>query len=928
MLKNFIFTVALSASVFHATSQNINNPVLPGVADAGVIKYNGEYYVGGVFTKGSFYRSKDLINWNGPQHVFSMNNDWATKFGIGDEQIHANDINYINGLFHMYWSVNYWGKDRNVIHIGHAVSPNITGPFVEPDKTTWLDNRIDPKLFIDDDGKLYLYMVKFTDGNTIWVRPMKDPQTFDGEPRYVFSSLPNTWETADNRVEEGPWVMKYRSRYYLMYNTNHTSTEWGNYALGVAEAASPLEFNHGNKYPYPVVQSNQWELDEKYVDLLKYQDNGDYLYVTEKPDEKWKDQSFNAANWQKGKAGFGNVVIQNSTTRKVQTLWQSDNIWLRKTFALNKSTAGNLALRIHHDGATKLYLNGQLVYENDSNNYAMIQLDEKAKQALKDGENVLAISCDKGMRSAFLDVSLFDMKGDVADDILITPGQPNIVHGPNGFDWWLVYMANKNKERRGQFINQVHFFDKTMYVDGVTSGNTKGYHPAPAMPTFGDLFDDSLSSQQKWQLESGSWKITDGELQQVSNTSSRSFIKSTSAVNYLFEANVKMGEDNSAKAGIYAYYKGKQDWLKISLNQQTKSWQYELMQNGKSQARSFSLPKDFNFKAYHKITSYKNAGSFTVRIDDLPAPGDNVIKTGFTQAALPGVFTENAKASFDGIIYTIGWDEFDETIAGWQSNTQGKDSWSVSSKGLSQANANGEQKVFKGDNLLTYDFNVQIRNNSDQGSAGMYAMYADDGNYIKAGFDYQKQSLVISGIINNKAIDEKVISLENMQPVYADMTYSDFLEKHFSFKTPVYLNALKLNKNGHLKNDTLIDKIYDKIDIWYRDQDKWLPLKYKAVESDHPQFDKIVFDQIKTDGLKFTNKLASDHNFYIYKLWANEVFKQSYNLRVVKKGTGILFFVDGKLVYELKQPTPASMVGLYTNNSVAGFNGITLYDLK
>ena len=30
-------------------AQNIQNPVLPGVADAGVMKYNGKYYIGGVF---------------------------------------------------------------------------------------------------------------------------------------------------------------------------------------------------------------------------------------------------------------------------------------------------------------------------------------------------------------------------------------------------------------------------------------------------------------------------------------------------------------------------------------------------------------------------------------------------------------------------------------------------------------------------------------------------------------------------------------------------------------------------------------------------------------------------------------------------------------------------------------------------------------
>ena len=71
------------------------------------------------------------------------------------------------------------------------------------------------------------------------------------------------------------------------------------------------------------------------------------------------------------------------------------------------------------------------------------------------------------------------MKDGIADDILMTPGQPNILRGPNGFEWWLIYMANKNDEHRGQYINRVQFFDKTLFVDGITGPRTAGYHPEP-----------------------------------------------------------------------------------------------------------------------------------------------------------------------------------------------------------------------------------------------------------------------------------------------------------------------------------------------------------------------------------------------------------------------------------------------------------------
>ena len=76
------------------------------------------------------------------------------------------------------------------------------------------------------------------------------------------------------------------------------------------------------------------------------------------------------------------------------------------------------------------------------------------------------------------------MRSETADDILMTPGQPNILRGPNGFEWWLIYMANKNNECRGQYINRVHFFNKTLFVEGITGPCTDGYHPEPSLPTF------------------------------------------------------------------------------------------------------------------------------------------------------------------------------------------------------------------------------------------------------------------------------------------------------------------------------------------------------------------------------------------------------------------------------------------------------------
>ena len=62
-------------------AQNIPNPVIPRVADAGVMKYNGKYYIGGVGTNGDFYISQDLIHWSEPVHAITMDNEWTQGTG-------------------------------------------------------------------------------------------------------------------------------------------------------------------------------------------------------------------------------------------------------------------------------------------------------------------------------------------------------------------------------------------------------------------------------------------------------------------------------------------------------------------------------------------------------------------------------------------------------------------------------------------------------------------------------------------------------------------------------------------------------------------------------------------------------------------------------------------------------------------------------
>lgn len=449
-MKQTFITFITAAISMAAAAQTYHNPVLTGVADAGCIRYAGKYYIGGVGTDGDLFVSDNLVNWDKRIHVFDFDNQWTHGTGAKNNQIHANDMTYSNGVFHFLFSANWWGKDRHIVHITHATAPNVEGPYREVRDDQWMENRIDPMVFRDEDGKQYLYMVKFTDGNTIWARPLNTDLSFAGDAVQQFSSQPATWETMDNRVAEGPWAIKYRGKYYMMYNTNHTALEYGNYRLGVCEASSPMGFNPGGKYSHPVVEPNTANMEDHYTDLLRY-----------------------------GGGTYKPVDLQQSEIR----------------FTLASKPQGNVYMLLMQQGVT-VTLNGTVVNPDSKRNYEFLAVD---RSLLRAGENVMTLS--RQDKSKITAVALYDFGQDAADDVLVTPGQPNILRGPNGWEWWLVYMANKNGWHRDQYIDRVHFTRGRLTVDGITGPETKGFHPAPSKPLYCGKSLDSIPYTDSWLLE-------------------------------------------------------------------------------------------------------------------------------------------------------------------------------------------------------------------------------------------------------------------------------------------------------------------------------------------------------------------------------------------------------------------------------------------
>lgn len=228
------------------------------MADPAAKVFNGKIYVypshdwdsGATFDDdGGHFEMKDY-------HVLSIDGDpmngEVTDHGVildlkdipwAGRQMWDNDVIENNGKYYLIFSC----KDKNdVFHLGVAIADSPEGPFkAEPDPIRG-SYSIDPCVFKDDDGNIYVYfggiwggqLQRYKDNkalkNEYLPTGSEDPLPsrvamltddclqFAEEPKPVIIIDENGKKlTADNphRFFEASWMHKYKGRYYFSYST-------------------------------------------------------------------------------------------------------------------------------------------------------------------------------------------------------------------------------------------------------------------------------------------------------------------------------------------------------------------------------------------------------------------------------------------------------------------------------------------------------------------------------------------------------------------------------------------------------------------------------------------------------------------------------------------------------------------------------------
>ena len=185
-----------------------------------IVKCDTEYWMFYTGRGVPSYRSKDLMTWEAGPRVFDAAPAWVAEAVPANRNMHfwAPDIIQLDGRYLLYYSVSSFGKNTSAIALA-------TNPTLDPDNPNfkWTDqgiviqsspkddfNTIDPALFADKDGSLWMSFGSFWSGIKLI---QLDPKT--GKRMSPDSKI---HALAHQDSIEAPFIYRQADEYYLFLN--------------------------------------------------------------------------------------------------------------------------------------------------------------------------------------------------------------------------------------------------------------------------------------------------------------------------------------------------------------------------------------------------------------------------------------------------------------------------------------------------------------------------------------------------------------------------------------------------------------------------------------------------------------------------------------------------------------------------------------
>lgn len=219
------------------------NPILPGFyPDPSVIRVGADYYMVTstfeYFPGVPVFHSRDLIRWRQIGHCLTRRSQVDLLTRKSSEGIFAPTIRFHNGLFYMITT------DVQGIGNFYVTAKDPAGPWSDPVPVPHCN--IDPSLFFDDDGKVYVTSQKGRELESHVIQFELDIRTGEAltEPAVIWRGDGGPWC-------EGPHLYKIRGMYYLLSACGGTAKDHREIIGRGTTPYGPFE-----RLPHPILTHN------------------------------------------------------------------------------------------------------------------------------------------------------------------------------------------------------------------------------------------------------------------------------------------------------------------------------------------------------------------------------------------------------------------------------------------------------------------------------------------------------------------------------------------------------------------------------------------------------------------------------------------------------------------------------------------------
>lgn len=136
-----------------------------------------------------------------------------------------------------------------------------------------------------------------------------------------------------------------------------------------------------------------------------------WRYSVDAPKDGWQARNFDDSAWKTGKAGLG---TKGTPGGKVNTDWNSKNIWMRSSFNVPAEMVGQeFFFDVCHDEDVHIYINGVLAGQAQGfvTSYKSLNLSKDAAKAIVPGKNIIAVHCKQTSGGQYIDVAVTAVTG-------------------------------------------------------------------------------------------------------------------------------------------------------------------------------------------------------------------------------------------------------------------------------------------------------------------------------------------------------------------------------------------------------------------------------------------------------------------------------------------------------------------------------------